>query len=280
MWNGIRGKTARSADLFHRRAGPAGLRSTIVLLAASLGAAAASAQTPRVVDVPTRPGVTQRFLYVPAKAPVAAAILFAGGHGGLAIRPDGQFGWGRGNFLVRTRGLFAERGISVAVVDAPSDRQTEPWLGRFRQTKEHAADVKAVVEWLRAETTLPVWLVGTSRGTQSAAWLALASIGADGLVLTSTILVDPRGRPVSAMPIEAIAVPTLVVHHRDDGCKATPYAQASALAARLTSSPRKAFLAFDGGTDEGDPCEAAGHHGYAGIEAQVVDAIVAFVAGR
>jgi pimeloyl-ACP methyl ester carboxylesterase len=168
--------------------------------------------------------------------------------------------------------------VSVAVIDAPSDRQAEPWLGRFRQTKEHAADVKAVVEWLRAETMLPVWLVGTSRGTQSAAWLALASIGADGLVLTSTILVDPRGRPVSAMPIEAIAVPTLVVHHRDDGCSATPYAQASALAARLTSSPRKAFLAFDGGTDEGDPCEAAGHHGYAGIEARVVDAIVAFVA--
>ena len=46
------------------------------------------------------------------------------------------------------------------------------------------------------------------------------------------------------------------------------------------SSPRKAFLAFDGGTAEGDPCDSAGHHGYAGIEAQVVDAIVAFVAGR
>ena len=153
MWNGIRGKTARSPDLFHRRVGPAGLRSTIVLLAASLAAAAVSAQAPRVVDVPTRPGVTQRFLYVPAKAPVAAAILFAGGHGGLAIRPDGQFGWGRGNFLVRTRGLFAERGVSVAVIDAPSDRQAEPWLGRFRQTKEHAADMKAVVDWLRAETT-------------------------------------------------------------------------------------------------------------------------------
>lgn len=251
-----------------------------MLLAAWLAAAAASAQTPQVVDVPTRPGVTQRFLYVPANEPVAAAILFAGGHGGLAIRPDGEFGWGRGNFLVRTRGLFAERGVAVAVIDAPSDRQAEPWLGGFRQTKEHAADMKAVVAWLRAETKLPVWLVGTSRGTQSAAYLALASIGADGLVLTSTILVDPRGRPVTAMPVEAIAVPTLVVHHRDDGCRATPYSLVPALAARLTSAPRKAFLTFEGGADRGDPCEADGHHGYAGIEARVVDAIAAFVAGR
>ena len=280
MWNGIGGKTAESTGLFPDRVAPAGLRRAIVLLAAWLVAAAASARAPQVVDVPTRPGVTQRFLYVPAKAPVAAAILFAGGHGGLEIRPDGEIGWGRGNFLVRTRALFAERGISVAVIDAPSDRQADPWLGGFRQTREHAADAAAVVEWLRAETTLPVWLVGTSRGTQSVAYLALASIGADGLVLTSTILVDPRGRPVPAMPVERIAVPTLVVHHRDDRCSVTPYSQASALAARLTSSPRKAFLTFDGGTDRGDACEAAGHHGFAGIEVRVVDAIAAFVAGR
>ena len=82
------------------------------------------------------------------------------------------------------------------------------------------------------------------------------------------------------MPVETITVPTLVVHHRDDGCSVTPYSRAPALAARLTSAPRRAFLTFDGGTDKGDACEAAGHHGYAGIETQVVDAIAAFVAGR
>jgi len=279
MWNDMVRLTAGRPGLFHCRGGRAPIRRAIVLLT-WLSAAAASAQDPRVVDFPTRPGVTQRFLYVPAKAPVAAAILFAGGDGGLEIRPDGKIGRVRGNFLVRTRAQFAERGIAVAVVDAPSDRQAEPWLGGFRQTKEHAADMKAVVDWLRSETGLPVWLVGTSRGTQSAAYLAIASIGADGLVLTSTILVDPRGRPVSAMPVEKIAVPTLVAHHRDDGCKATPCSQVPALAARLASAPRKASLAFEGGTEEGDPCEAAGHHGYAGIEAQVVDAIVAFIAAR
>jgi len=36
----------------------------------------------------------------------------------------------------------------------------------------------------------------------------------------------------------------------------------------------------DGGTDGGRPCEATGHHGFAGIEVRVVDAIAAFVAGR
>ena len=60
----------------------------------------------RIVDIPTRPGVTQRFLYMTPEHPKAAVILLAGGHGGLDISQTGSFGWGKGNFLVRTRQLF------------------------------------------------------------------------------------------------------------------------------------------------------------------------------
>ncbi|MEO8485077.1 MAG: alpha/beta hydrolase [Betaproteobacteria bacterium] len=256
------------------------MRRACVLLGAILCAGTAAAEGPRVVDVPTRPGVTQRFLYVPAADAKAAAILFAGGHGGLAIDASGAFAWGAGNFLVRSRALFAERGVSVAVIDAPSDRQAQPWLGGFRQTPEHAADVRAVVAWLRNEIKRPVWLVGTSRGTQSAAATALAGVGADGLVLTSTILVDPRGRPVLGMPVERLAIPVLVVHHKDDGCAVTPYAQTSALVARLTGATRKSLVTLEGGKDTGDPCEAFAHHGFPGLERDVVDAIVAFMLAK
>ena len=233
-----------------------------------------------MVDVPTRPGVTQRFLWLPAAEPRAAAILFAGGHGGLAIDASGKLGWGAGNFLVRTRQLFVERGVSVAVIDAPSDRQAAPFLGGFRQTPEHATDVKAVVAWLREKSRVPVWLVGTSRGTQSAAALALAGVGADGIVLTSTVLVDPRGRPVSAMPVERLAVPVLVVHHKGDACFASRYADVPALVERLRDAPRKQVIAFEGGKDVGDPCEAFAFHGYNGLEPAVVDAIVGFMLAK
>jgi hypothetical protein len=67
--------------------------------------------------------------------------------------------WGAGNFLVRTRQLFAEGGIMVAVVDAPSDRQSQPYLEGFRQTPEHVADLKAVIAWLREKANPPVWIV-------------------------------------------------------------------------------------------------------------------------
>lgn len=250
-------------------------------LAAALVAMAAFAQEPRVVDLPTRPGVTQRFLYVPAAQPVAAAILFAGGDGGLRIDASGRFGWGGGNFLVRSRKRFADRGVSVAVIDAPSDRQSPPYLSGFRLSPAHAADVRAVVAWLRDETKLPVWLIGTSAGTFSAAATALAGVGADGLVLTSTIVVDRRGgRTVATMPLETLRMPVLVVHHRDDACPSTPYAEVPEMFAKLAPAPRSKLVTFDGGRNEGDPCEAFAHHGYPGLEPQVVEAIVEFMLGK
>lgn len=144
--------------------------------------------TERVVYIPTRPGVTQRIVLLSPNNPKAAVILFPGGHGGLQISSNGSFKWGEGNFVVRTREMFAAQGLLVAVVDAPSDRQNPPYLGGFRQKPEHVADIKAVIAWLKQQAKIPVWLVGTSRGTQSAAFVAtqlpLAEGGADGLVLT------------------------------------------------------------------------------------------------
>jgi len=82
--------------------------------------------TQKVVDIPTRPWVTQRMLVLSPPTARAAVILMAGGHGGLQIFPNGSFNRGAENFLVRTRQLFADQGLMVAVVDAPSERQSPP----------------------------------------------------------------------------------------------------------------------------------------------------------
>ena len=166
----------------------------------------------------------------------ATVILFAGGHGGLQIFPSGSFKWGAGNFLVRTRQVFADQGLMVVVIDAPSDRQSAPFLGGFRQKAEHAADIKAVIAWARDQTKVPVWLVGTSRGTQSVAFVATKfgrSEGPDGIVLTSTIVTDDKGRPVPAMPVEKLRIPVLVVHHEQDGCRHCAFRDIPALMSKL-----------------------------------------------
>lgn len=243
--------------------------------------APALAQAPeRVVDITTRTGVTQRMLVLAPPGPKAAVILFPGGHGGLQLSPDGSMRWGKGNFLVRSRRLFADQGLFVAVVDAPSDHQSPPFLRGFRQTPEHAADIRAVIAWVRTQAKVPVWLVGTSRGTQSAAYAAIELAGPggpDGLVLTSTILTDRRTRPVPAMPLERLRIPVLVVHHKQDGCKLCPYGDAPALIEKLGNAPRKQLLSFEGGEDRGDPCEAFAHHGFNGLERDVVAQIAAWV---
>ncbi|MBI5016899.1 MAG: alpha/beta hydrolase [Deltaproteobacteria bacterium] len=241
----------------------------------------AHAQTQqKVVDIPTRSGVSQRMLVLSPLEPKAAVILIPGGHGGLQIRQDGSLRWGEGNFLVRTRQLFAEHGLIVAIVDAPSDRQSPPFLSGFRQTPEHVADIKAVIAWFRLQQKVPVWLVGTSRGTQSAAYVATelaGSDGPDGVVLSSTILTGDKGRPVRAMPLERLRIPILVVHHEQDGCSVCPFSAVPSLLEKLSNSPRKQLLSFKGGENRGDPCESFAYHGFNGLEQDVVGKISGWI---
>jgi dienelactone hydrolase len=244
---------------------------------------AALARTERMVEIPTRPGITQRLLVLAPGNPRAAVILFTGGDGFLGISPEGKLQRG-GNFLVRSRQLFSDSGLVTVVVDSPSDRQSPPYLSGYRQTAEHVADIRAVTAWLREQHKLPVWLIGTSRGTQSVGYaatqLAPAEGGADGIVLTASIVRDPRSRPVTDMALDRIRIPVLVAHHRQDGCRLCLFQDVPAMFGRLTAAPRKELLAFDGGLNVGDPCEARAYHGFNGIEREVVSAISAWITAR
>lgn len=173
------------------------------------------------------------------------------------------------NFLVRTRQQYVERGFTTVVIDAPSDKQSYPFLSGNRQTPEHVADVKAVIAWLREQTKIPVWLVGTSRGTQSAGFIATqlptAEGGPDGIVLTASVVRDQRSRAVPEMVLDSIRIPVLVAHHRDDGSRVCLFADVPPILGRLTATPRKELRVFDGGISVGNPCEARAYHGFNGI---------------
>jgi pimeloyl-ACP methyl ester carboxylesterase len=259
--------------------------SLLIILSCFIGTfSPAQAHALELISLKTRPGETQTFILIKTDNPVASVILFVGGHGNLKLSsvsgiPD--IGWGKNNFLVRTRNAFAEHGLMVAVVDAPSDKKGKKgMLGGFRNSEEHVTDIDAVIAYLRKEAPVPVWLVGTSRGTESAARVAISSHEKpDGLILTSSMTESNKGgSAVTELALSNIKIPTMIIAHREDMCRHTPSKGAEEIKRKLTSAPRIEVSYFTGGdTPRSDPCKALSAHGFLGIEDEVVKDIVHFI---
>ena len=117
-------------------------------------------------------------------------------------------------------------------------------------SKTHVADIAAVISAMRKQFGLPVWLIGTSRGTQSVAYAATQlpkPDAPDGIVLTATILKDPRSVAVPDMALDKLALPTLVVHHANDQCRVCLPADLPRLASVLGRLPRFQLQMISGG---------------------------------
>ena len=247
-------------------------------------AAAAAADT-KVVTLTVRGDARQRILIVrPDGPPKASVVLYPGGNGNIKIKGDGTI-QNAGNFLVRTREVFAAEGFLVAVVDRPSD-----WDGtdaeRFRTTPAHVEDAAAIAAAMLKEAAVPVWFIGTSRGTISVANIA-SRLGGDkisGLVLTSSVT-NPGKKGQSSVPdvdVSGIKVPVLILGHGDDDCYVTPWPEQEALAKLFKGSPSVETIRIDGG-DQGnlqDTCGPFSHHGYMGQEKAVVGRIATWIRGH
>jgi hypothetical protein len=245
-----------------------------VLAVALVLAAGAAGAADRLVAIDTRPGVKVSYFWMERPEAAAVLVLLTGGPGGIGYKdgvPTSP------NFLIRSRDRFAAAGFDVAVVGKPTDRDDLDLA--FRAGAEHVADLKRVVEKLRADTGKPVWLVGTSRGTVSAAATAIAlgdSIA--GVVLTSSITQAKGPYAVEDLDLARISVPVLVMHHKRDKCSVTLPSDVGLIVDGLRNAPVKKLLMVDGGSGaHGDPCEPMHWHGYIGMEQEAVDAIVAFV---
>lgn len=243
-----------------------------------------------------------RYLLVKPAAPLRqsnAVMLFAGGNGVLGIQHDGTITTLSGNFLVRSRQLFAQAGLPTAVVDAPARYRTNGTGldGNERSSAQYAQDISRAIADLRSRTGASrIWLVGTSTGTLSAASVAarlpkqpiLRPVPAkanlsrpDGIVLTSaqTVIVPGQcGVTVfqnnQAFKLSSVNVPGYVVAHIKDACPCHPAKEAPHVVKDLTKAPHKASKLWSGEISTGDVCQAFAHHGFNGIEQAVVSDIV------
>jgi alpha/beta superfamily hydrolase len=255
------------------------LIAALAAVAAGVVAQAQAQLTAReIVTLPTRPGVTQSFFLagMGEVKPLAAALLFIGGGGSIRLRmEDGQVRFGAQNFLPRSRLEFIRNGILPVIMDNPSDQQGGAGMSDdFRVGREHLADVRAVVaEVKRRHPALPVFLVGTSRSTISVAYLGQEMAGAvDGIVLSSSLWRTQHPGSLQWFDWRRLKLPTLIVHHREDGCRATLYHDMPSGAAKLP------LISVKGGKPpESGPCDPLAAHGFFGKEAETVDAIAAWM---
>ena len=178
-------------------------------------------------------------------------ILFPGGSG--IVDPhlqDGKLVYGfKGNFLVRSRPFIVDS--EFATVTTNSSQSPER--------------IQAVLDDLRSRfPNAQVYLMGTSNGT--GATMALAEYLSDkiaGVIHTSS------RNEISGFDAKKYKNRQLVVHHKDDRCRGTSFRAAETSHKRYGNE----FIAMEGGTSTGDPCEAFAHHGYYGIERETVNAI-------
>ena len=228
----------------------------------------------RLISVNTRPDVTTTYWWMPRDGATATVVLFSGGTGGIGYREGAPKS---GNFLIRSRDEFAKAGFNVALMGNPSDMPKLTPV--FRQSSEHFADVRAVIQDIRTHSSAPVWLVGTSQGTISAAAAGI-DLGpvVQGVVLTATLSGQQFGGSVSDLALNKLAVPVLVHQHAKDSCKLTPPYLAERLISKLTAAPVKKYIEVDGGQNPTGPaCEAFHYHGYIEMESEAVAQISAWI---
>lgn len=216
-------------------------------------------------------------------APQIAVLLFPGYPGILRIRNEGgALSYDlAGNFLIRARRFLNTADTFTVMVDCPTD-QWSSCDDRYRSSEQHAADVAEVIRYLKQNTgARQIYLVGTSYGTVSSAYLALRLGNAiDGAVHTASFT-DPKpsacfsGAVMRSFDWSQIRVPQLFVHHRDDPCGMTRY---QSIVERKKDAP---LITVEGSVNpRGDACQAFTEHGFVGRERPVMQAIADWIAHR
>jgi pimeloyl-ACP methyl ester carboxylesterase len=228
--------------------------------------------------VDTRPGVTVPVYTLDQTGAIANIVLYSGGGGGYG--QIGEDGWPLGgNFLIRTGKHWATYPFNLVMVGRPSD-QMDLSEGYVRIGEKHAADNAAILRSIRQRSPLPIWVVGTSMGTISAAAAAIQNPDqlVAGVVLTSSIVAYKVAGALPRQDLGSIRVPTLVVHHAQDDCWACRPYEAKSLAKAFTKAPVQKIIFVNGGAGAtGNPCEPLHHHGFVGMQEEVVDLIAQWI---
>lgn len=247
------------------------MRSILVPAIMMLGIAASGFSQDRGVTVlETRPGVHVSLYWATQPNALRTLVLFPGGEGEISIKagvPTSK------NFLVRSLDEFLRFPVDVVVMDRPSDFSL---TRQARTSSQHLDDVRKVIEFVSQKFVNHIWLVGTSNGTVSVAFVAGQKLpgSLEGIVLTSSIVAPAERFSVPRQNLGGISVPVLLIQHQKDACRFCSPSLLPGVLPLFTSSPvKKLILATGGSNPRGDPCGPLHWHGFIGMESEAVGLI-------
>ena len=182
-------------------------------------------------------------------------ILMPGGNGRMDPHMEGSriVFTGGGNFLLRSREIFADQQFVAASTDATTTPDR----------------ILAIVRDLNKRYgPIAIYVIGTSRSTEATMALARPLDGqVAGFVHTSSM------NGISGFDPRALKSRHLIVSHRMDSCRVTRPSNGASSHSKYGTE----YVEVDGGISVGDDCEAQAHHGYNGIEAPTIEKIKAWI---
>ena len=235
-----------------------------------------------IVTLNPRRGVSMRVLLAKPKADVKGTFIFFPGGSGTLVGKGGRVR--KGFTGQRGTGFFAEQGFVAVLVGRPSDQQYErPLSNDYRTSSDQIKDIKKVIEWVSQKWSKPIFLIGHSRGTVSAADLAadLKDNRIRGVVLSGSQVRRIAGVRLRELRLKSITVPVLFVHHKDDGCFDIEVVRK--LKKRFKKSSKVDFIEVVGGNSPPDHDDCRGGqnpHTFWGQEKEVIKAVADWAEGK
>jgi hypothetical protein len=183
--------------------------------------------------------------------PKYVIILFPGGDGNMNPHmKEGKLIYGyKGNFVIKARKYIVDNEFATVATNST-------------QSSERVQAIISDIYRRFPETR--IYLMGTSNGTFDT--MSLAGYLSDkiaGVIHTSAL------SRISTLDAKQYKNRQLIVHHRNDTCKVTPFYSAEAANKKYGTE----LIVMEGGISVGDLCEPLAHHGFNGIVKETTDRI-------
>jgi hypothetical protein len=228
--------------------------------------------------------VIQRAILLKPSIPSDTALFFYRGWSGIAnIKAEND--WKRNlNYLQNNTELFAQAGISLVVMDCPSDENSvapgNTPLGcndDYRSSLRHADDLRKIMAVLKDKYGITkFYVMGHSYGTISSKWLA-KNLGNEikGSIHSAAMThANNRNRAygysVESFDMGSLKAPVLNIHHGDDQCVHTPYAT-------VVGYSKNNLITVKGGEGKGDVCGGTHLHSMGGMETPASKAVIQWI---